>query len=303
MYHGATYNIPITIYFDPPYPNVPPRIFVTPTNDMIIKPNHRCVDGNGRVYLPQLSQWNAYRSSLVEVVGILSSTFSAEPPVNSVAAARPRPSTVVAQSNPVAAIVSRPVTVVPNRRDQLVKSITIKLRAKLPARIKTEIDAINDARRREAKNVSTQKEIREFSGELAATRKACLTKKLELERLILEANQWLSEHRGTTKRSPDEASEDGEYQSGVSDNEEEGGHASIAYLDAESVVGQQVIDLMAEECAIEDLIDLLNERNRAGKLSMSDLLREVRSLTRRLFEIKFIKQRCLIVVKTRKPLR
>jgi hypothetical protein len=211
----------------------------------------------------------------------------------------------MAQPNPVTApvIVSRPVTVVPNRRDQLMKSITIKLRAKLPARIKTEIDAINDARRREAKYVSTQKEIREISGQLAATRKACLTKKLELERRILEANQWLSEHRGTAKRSQDEASEDGEYQSGVSDNEEEGGHASIAYFAEQSVVGQQVIDLMAEECAIEDLIDLLNERNRAGKLSMSDLLREVRSLTRRLFEIKFIKQRCLVVVKTRKPLR
>jgi hypothetical protein len=114
---------------------------------------------------------------------------------------------------------------------------------------------------------------------LSIIRSACEKKKEEVDGLIHETSEWLIERKST---SLDDSDRD-----------------TLSYLDAETVVGQQVVDLMAEECAIEDLIDLLNERNRSGLLSMSELLREVRALTRKLFEIKFIKDRCLVVVKTR----
>jgi ESCRT-I complex subunit TSG101 len=276
MYHGVTYNIPVTVYLDPPYPNVPPRVFVTPTSDMIIKPNHRYVDGNGRVYLPQISQWNAYRSSLAEIVGVCSSTFSAEPPVVSVPKQSVRPAAPV-----TATVISHgPVLVSgPSRRDQLTKSITIKIRAKLPVKLKSEIDAINDYRQRAIKYLDHGKKLHAIGSELSIIRSACEKKKEEVDGLIHETSEWLIERKST---SLDDSDRD-----------------TLSYLDAETVVGQQVVDLMAEECAIEDLIDLLNERNRSGLLSMSELLREVRALTRKLFEIKFIKDRCLVVVKTR----
>jgi len=73
---------------------------------------------------------------------------------------------------------------------------------------------------------------------------------------------------------------------------------ALAYLEAESVVGQQVIDLMAEECACEDLIDYLCALNRDGKLSMSDLLKEIRGLTRRIFEIRTLKRRGLVILQS-----
>ena len=74
--------------------------------------------------------------------------------------------------------------------------------------------------------------------------------------------------------------------------------SALTFLDAKSVVGQQVIDLLVEECAIEDLIDTLTELNRSGRICISDRLREVRQLTRRLFEIKVVKRKALVVLQS-----
>ena len=48
---------------------------------MRIKDRHKHVDNNGMVYLPYLNQWNASNSQLAELVTVMSSIFSAEPPV------------------------------------------------------------------------------------------------------------------------------------------------------------------------------------------------------------------------------
>lgn len=81
-YKGAEYNIPVSIYFDPPYPRQPPRCFVTPTAGMVIKTNHPNVDQGGMVDVPYLRSWKE-RSSLSDLIGFLSSAFSALPPVYS----------------------------------------------------------------------------------------------------------------------------------------------------------------------------------------------------------------------------
>jgi ESCRT-I complex subunit TSG101 len=273
---GNNYNIPVTIYFDPPYPNQPPRVFVTPTPDMVIKPNHRSVDMNGRVYLPQLTNWSPYTSNLVELVGILSSVFSGEPPVNS---KKSSPAPVVA---PLAAVVVGG----PTRTDQLVKSLTVKIRAKLPVKLKTEVDAINELRAKNMRFSSHIKELEKLNREISTDFTVqCTRKKSELESRIAETIEW----NKTNRISKPEIGSESVSESGV---------AALKYLDAESVVGQQIIDLLAEECAIEDLIDSLNELVRRGKMSMSDLLREIRSLTRRLFEVKIIKKKALVVIQS-----
>ncbi|KAF4701793.1 hypothetical protein FOZ63_014234, partial [Perkinsus olseni] len=71
VFSGATYNIPMTVYFDPPYPSVPPRCFVSPTAGMSIKPRHQHVDHNGMVYLPYLNTWSPYSSTLPELITII----------------------------------------------------------------------------------------------------------------------------------------------------------------------------------------------------------------------------------------
>jgi ESCRT-I complex subunit TSG101 len=277
---GNNYNIPVTIYFDPPYPNQPPRVFVTPTAEMVIKPNHRSVDMNGRVYLPQLTNWSPYTSNLVELVGILSSVFSAEPPVNS----KKTLSAHVVTPRPPPAPLQAVVVGGPTRTDQLIKSLTVKIRAKLPVKLKAEVDAINDLRTKNVKFTSHMKEVEKLNREVSTyLTDHCIKKQLELETRIAETIEWNKMNRISKSEI---------------DSPSEGGVAALKYLDAESVVGQQIIDLLAEECAIEDLIDSLNESVRRGKMSMSDLLKEIRSLTRRLFEVKTIKKKALVVIQS-----
>merc|ERR1719424_2102926 len=85
-YGGATYNIPVTIYFDPPYPRTAPRCFVTPTETMALKQNHPNVDQGGMIYLPYLSTWNQSSSRPSELMAHVASAFSASPPVYAKAA-------------------------------------------------------------------------------------------------------------------------------------------------------------------------------------------------------------------------
>ena len=89
-YRGNSYNIPMTVYFDPPYPDQPPRCFVSPTAGMSVKPGHNNVDQNGMVYLPYLHTWDSRRSTLVELLTICASAFSENPPVYSGPAAQAR---------------------------------------------------------------------------------------------------------------------------------------------------------------------------------------------------------------------
>ena len=46
---GSKYNIPILVWVLEHYPLQAPLVYVVPTNDMIIKPNHPFVDGSGQV--------------------------------------------------------------------------------------------------------------------------------------------------------------------------------------------------------------------------------------------------------------
>lgn len=80
-YKNACYNIPVTIWLGEQYPHRPPGCFVTPTRDMRIKDGHLHVDHNGVIYLPYLNQWNPQSSNLLEMVTIMSSVFSQDPPV------------------------------------------------------------------------------------------------------------------------------------------------------------------------------------------------------------------------------
>lgn len=78
---GNEYNIPVTMYFDPPYPDTSPRCFVTPAKGMSIPPNHPNVDQTGMCYCGYLSSWNPGRSNLVDLVQELVRHFAALPPV------------------------------------------------------------------------------------------------------------------------------------------------------------------------------------------------------------------------------
>ncbi|TEB18081.1 hypothetical protein C9890_0475 [Perkinsus sp. BL_2016] len=235
----------------------------------MIKSNHKSVDSNGRVYLPELTRWNPYSSNLVSIIGILSSVFSSEPPVHAVRS--PGPQVLTAQ------VINPPGM---SRRDILINSLTVKLRAKLPARVKTEVDELNRAR--EAENVvkANNTRIKKAQADLINLRVRMETEIEALIALDAQNREWIKKNSAdASDAAPNSTS-------------------ALSYLEAESVVGQQVIDLMAEECAHEDLMDYLCALNRDGKLSMSDLLKEIRVLTRKLFEIRTLKRRSLVVLQS-----
>jgi ESCRT-I complex subunit TSG101 len=73
-FQGSQYNIPAEIFLFESYPSLPPKVFVRPTQQMIIQPNHPHVDKEGTVYMPYLSEWNS-QSNLVDMVALMVSIF------------------------------------------------------------------------------------------------------------------------------------------------------------------------------------------------------------------------------------
>jgi len=79
-YKGNSYNIPVTFYFDPPYPKTAPRCFVTPTKNMVLSSGHPQVDQGGMIYMPYLSNWDR-SSNLHVLVTKITSVFESRSPV------------------------------------------------------------------------------------------------------------------------------------------------------------------------------------------------------------------------------
>ena len=97
-YRGTPYNLPIELVINAGYPRRPPKAFVRPTPDMMIRDRHAHVDGSGVVYLPYLSSWQP-RCDLVRLVQEMSTTFGNDPPLF----ARP-------QNQPVQRIPTTPIS-------------------------------------------------------------------------------------------------------------------------------------------------------------------------------------------------
>jgi ESCRT-I complex subunit TSG101 len=81
LFRGIQYNIPLIIWLVKNYPRAPPFCYVPPTSDMLIKEGHKHVDKNGLCYFPYLSAWDPRKSNLLELAMVMSSAFSAEPPL------------------------------------------------------------------------------------------------------------------------------------------------------------------------------------------------------------------------------
>ncbi|KAL2436241.1 hypothetical protein ABEF95_006559 [Exophiala dermatitidis] len=81
-FRGNTYRFPISLWIPYAYPYEPPICYVTPTEEMMIRPGQH-VGGDGKIYHPYLAQWRETweRSNIVDFLSILSDVFAKEPPV------------------------------------------------------------------------------------------------------------------------------------------------------------------------------------------------------------------------------
>ncbi|QDZ20565.1 protein ELC [Chloropicon primus] len=80
-FQGRKYNLPLTLWLLEGYPRSPPRVYLTPTKDMIIKSNHRFVDASGCVNSPYLEQWSFPSSNLRDLTTTLCIHFGQDPPL------------------------------------------------------------------------------------------------------------------------------------------------------------------------------------------------------------------------------
>ncbi|EIE25211.1 tumor susceptibility protein [Coccomyxa subellipsoidea C-169] len=80
-YQGVKYNIPVSIWLPEAYPRQQPIMYVVPTSDMIIKPQHSFVDPSGMVFSPYLRNWIYGRSNLVDMAQDTSMQFGHDPPL------------------------------------------------------------------------------------------------------------------------------------------------------------------------------------------------------------------------------
>lgn len=63
-FRGNTYRFPISLWVPHSYPYDAPIAYVTPTNDMLIRPG-QYVGGDGKIYHPYLAHWrDAWEVSL-----------------------------------------------------------------------------------------------------------------------------------------------------------------------------------------------------------------------------------------------
>ncbi|XP_026123749.1 tumor susceptibility gene 101 protein-like [Carassius auratus] len=79
-FRGNVYNIPICLWFLDTYPYNPPICFVKPTSAMMIKTGKH-VDANGKIYLPYLHEWKPPQSELLGLIQVMIVVFGEEPPV------------------------------------------------------------------------------------------------------------------------------------------------------------------------------------------------------------------------------
>lgn len=289
QYRGGNYNIPITIYFDPPYPRQAPRCFVTPTDNMAVAPNHPNVNSGGLFNAPVLQGWNEH-SSLTELISAMVSSFSHVPPVHSTAGggqARPQqPQTAesgligavsavsgwfggagggqppsqppgTAGVSPAAHVVAQPVGAGAGK-EALIRKTTHGLKERWPIVLGKIVSEINDQldKRHELKAQAEKLEHDLADLKIKADQQEEQVRTMEATEAELTAFVQATEGK---ELDPDDLRNQ---------------------LDPDS---RQVLDNLAEELALDDFLVALDELLAAKKINIDDFVRETREVGRKKF--------------------
>ncbi|KAK3332632.1 ESCRT-I component [Cercophora scortea] len=92
-FRGTTYRFPISLWVPHAYPREAPLVYVTPTENMVVRPGQH-VDPQGLVYHPYLVGWSTFwdKSTILDFLAILRDIFAKEPPVIARQPGKPPPS-------------------------------------------------------------------------------------------------------------------------------------------------------------------------------------------------------------------
>ncbi|XP_034976530.1 tumor susceptibility gene 101 protein [Zootoca vivipara] len=320
-YKGNTYNIPICLWLLDTYPYNPPICFVKPTSSMTIKTGKH-VDANGKIYLPYLHEWKHPQSDLIGLIQVMIVVFGEEPPVFSrptISAAYPPyqatgppnssympgmpsgmphfppgpppnpsgypnypypppsgsfPPTTSTQHYPS----QPPVTTVGPSRDATISEDTI--RASL-------ISAVSDKLRWRMKE-----EMDRAQAELNALKRTEEDLKKghqKLEEMVTRLDQEVAEvdkNIDLLKKKDEELSSALEKMESQSENND-----IDEVIVPTAPLYKQILNLYAEENAIEDTIFYLGEALRRGVIDLDIFLKHVRLLSRKQFQLRALMQK------------
>ncbi|XP_044281656.1 tumor susceptibility gene 101 protein isoform X3 [Varanus komodoensis] len=320
-YKGNTYNIPICLWLLDTYPFNPPICFVKPTSTMTIKTGKH-VDANGKIYLPYLHEWKHPLSDLIGLIQVMIVVFGEEPPVFSrptISAPYPSyqatgpPNTSYMPGLPSGmspfppgplanpsgfpnypypppsgqfpATTSTPlypsqppVTTVGSSRDGTISEDTI--RASL-------ISAVSDKLRWRMKE-----EMDRAQAELNALKRTEEDLKKghqKLEEMVTRLDQEVAEvdkNIDLLKKKDEELSSALEKMESQSENND-----IDEVIIPTAPLYKQILNLYAEENAIEDTIFYLGEALRRGVIDLDIFLKHVRLLSRKQFQLRALMQK------------
>ncbi|XP_061533625.1 tumor susceptibility 101a isoform X2 [Phycodurus eques] len=307
-YRGNVYNIPVCLWLLDTYPFNPPICFVKPTNTMMIKTGKH-IDANGKIYLPYLHEWKHPQSELYGLIQVMIVVFGEEPPVFSrpttqapyqafqaagppnVSPYGPSPNaggypgyqypggnSYPATSGPTHYPTQSPVSTVGSNRDGTIGEDTI--RASL-------ISAVSDKLRWRMKE-----EMDRAQAELDALKRTEEDLKKghqKLEDMISRLDQEVGDvdrKIELLKRNDEELSEALEKMENQSENND-----IDDIIVPTAPLYKQILNLYAEENAIEDTIFYLGEALRRGVIDLEVFLKHVRLLSRKQFQLRALMQK------------
>ncbi|KAI7814814.1 tumor susceptibility gene 101 protein [Triplophysa rosa] len=318
-YRGNVYNIPVCLWLLDTYPYNPPICFVKPTSAMMIKTGKH-VDANGKIYLPYLHEWKAPQSDLFGLIQVMVVVFGEEPPVFSRQSTQsPYPAFSAAgppnisympntpglpfgqsqSSNPggfqgypyPAAVSGYPttsgpspytpvstVTTVGPSRDATIGEDTIRVSLvsavsdKLRWRMKEEMDRAQaelDALKR------TEEDLKKGHQKLEE-----MVTKLDLEMADVDKNIDLLKCKDEEMTAALEKMENQSEDNDIDD-----------VISPTAPLYKQILNLYAEENAIEDTIFYLGEALRRNVIDLDVFLKHVRLLSRKQFQLRALMQK------------
>jgi len=289
-YRGAQYNIPVTLYLDPPYPSTPPRAFVTPTESMGIKDKHPAVGDRGMIWLPYLNQWRPLdrgNSNLVGVVTCIIGEFSKNPPVYA------KSSTPQAQVQPQAAqpvvvqaqlVNASPASAAAHQRVPVAKAVAAQLthEQKLQLSVKAKVDAalvkltdehqrqMNIAAKENEEVTSHNKAVERGLAELRQDTDKIRRAMDELEDLEQDARTVMAKHQGPFDI-----------------------HTAVA---PNGRLAAQLLDNIATDCALDDYREYIAELIKdptISEASVAQYTKEIRDTCRQQFLTRALRKKIL----------
>ena len=294
-YNGARYNIPVKMYAPSDYPTTPPTCFVTPTRDMVVKPNHGCVESDGMVAIERVFRWDR-RRKMSDVARALSDVFSAEPPLFS------KPARGVGNAGEATQRTATASTA-ETRPERVPFSVSVERRPSLNERFAQGQRATTSPRADDATAAQAwfrQTAIQSLTDRLKSGTEHHLDANAQLiETLLAHQTELyarkinLEQEKGVLRLMCDQFERDAQELRGATATMErwleahpDTGEVSFdpeTAIEAADAMSRQLLNAHAKDAAIEDALDALDELLNDGKVQLEDYMRQVNKLCKEQF--------------------